>query len=390
VAADFTLDSGGTNDSPDNFPGAESPGTNVTLDAGAYNVSEIGPSGYSRSDSVGCSGTAVVGGSYTCTITNDDQPGTLTVIKHVINDNGGTKVAANFTLDSGGANDSPDNFSGAESPGTNVTLDAGAYAVTESGPAGYDVSYGAGCSGTIANGQTKTCTVTNNDQPPATITLTPSDAVNDVGTNHTVTATVRNVSNLPVPGVIVRFSTIGSTTTSGSCTTNSSGQCSFTYTGPQLPGADIITAYADTDNDGTRDPGEPQEQATKAWILPATTPGQVTGGGQILNAAGNDKVAFGFNAKSADNKLSGNCTLVDPHPSTDVKIKCLDVTSLVRTGTHATFFGNATINETPTTYRIDVDDLREPGAGYDTFKIQTATGFILGGTLTNGNIQIHK
>ncbi len=82
--------------------------------------------------------------------------------------------------------------------------------------------------------------------------------------------------------------------------------------------------------------------------------------------------------------------MVDPHPSTDVKIKCLDVTSLVRSGTHATFFGNGTINGTPMTYRIDVDDLREPGSGYDTFRIQTSTGFILGGTLTQGNIQIHK
>ena len=41
-----------------------------------------------------CAGTAVIGGTYTCTITNDDQAATLTVIKHVINDNGGTATAA--------------------------------------------------------------------------------------------------------------------------------------------------------------------------------------------------------------------------------------------------------------------------------------------------------
>jgi uncharacterized cupredoxin-like copper-binding protein len=165
VAADFTLDSGGTNDSPDDFAGAEAPGTEVTLDAGSYNVTESGPSGYTASYSADCSGTIGVGESKTCTVTNDDQPGKLTVIKHVINDNGGTAVAADFTLDSGGANDSPDNFAGAESPGTEVTLDAGAYNVTESGPSGYTASYSADCSGSIANGQTKTCTVTNDDQP---------------------------------------------------------------------------------------------------------------------------------------------------------------------------------------------------------------------------------
>ncbi len=166
TAANFTLDSGGTNDSPDDFAGAESPGTEVTLDAGSYNVTETGPSGYTASFSAYCSGTIANGQTKTCTVTNDDQPAKLIVIKHVINDNGGTATAANFTLDSGGTNDSPDDFAGAESPGTQVTLDAGSYNVTESGPAGYAASFSAYCSGTIANGQTKTCTVTNNDISP--------------------------------------------------------------------------------------------------------------------------------------------------------------------------------------------------------------------------------
>jgi hypothetical protein len=60
-----------------------------------------------------------------------------------------------------GAAVSPDNFPGAESPGTTVTLDAGSYAVTENAVAGYSAAYGTTCSGTIAVGQTKTCTVTN-------------------------------------------------------------------------------------------------------------------------------------------------------------------------------------------------------------------------------------
>src|SRR6185436_11807200 len=159
TAANFSLDSGGTNDTPDNFAGAESPGTEVTLDAGSYNVTETGPSGYTASFSADCSGSISVGQTKTCTVTNNDQAAKLIVIKHVINDNGGTATAANFTLDSGGANDTPDNFAGAESPGTEVTLDAGAYNVTESGPAGYAASYSSYCSGSIANGQTKTCTV---------------------------------------------------------------------------------------------------------------------------------------------------------------------------------------------------------------------------------------
>jgi hypothetical protein len=179
TAADFTLDSGGANDSPDNFPGAEAPGTEVTLDAGAYNVTESGPSGYTASFSADCSGSIANGQSKTCTVTNDDQPGKLIVIKHVINDNGGTATAADFTLDSGGTNDSPDNFPGAEAPGTEVTLDAGAYNVTETGPSGYTASFSADCSGSIANGQSKTCTVTNDDQAAKLIVI--KHVINDNG-----------------------------------------------------------------------------------------------------------------------------------------------------------------------------------------------------------------
>jgi hypothetical protein len=50
---------------------------------------------------------------------------------------------------------------------------------------------------------------------------------------------------------------------------------------------------------------------------------------------------------------------------------------------------HATINGVATTYRIDVDDNAEPGAGSDTFKFQSGNGYTVGGTLTKGNIQVH-
>jgi hypothetical protein len=54
----------------------------------------------------------------------------------------------------------------------------------------------------------------------------------------------------------------------------------------------------------------------------------------------------------------------------------------------AALFGNATINGVATTYRIDVDDVGEPGAGNDIFAIQTASGYAAGGTLLRGNVQV--
>jgi hypothetical protein len=216
------------------------------------------------------------------------------------------------------------------------------------------------------------------------VTLDPIVDENPVGTSHTVTATARSPFG-PTPGVTIIFTVMGASDAQGSCTTNAQGQCSFTYTGPELPGADMITGCADNNSNAMVDPGEPCGEALKIWVLPATTPGQVTGGGWILN--GTDKVSFGFNAQSDGTDVKGNCNVIDH--ATKLHIKCLTVESLVVAGTHATFFGQAKVGDTTTDYRIDVDDLGEPGTA-DTFRIQTGSGYTAGGTLAGGNIQIHR
>ena len=102
----------------------------------------------------------------TCTFNDSRQTGTLTVIKHVVNDNGGTATANQFTyaLNDGSGLASE---TGAESPGKVYTRSVGTtYNVVENagGPAGYTVSYSADCTaGTIQGGTIKTCTITNND-----------------------------------------------------------------------------------------------------------------------------------------------------------------------------------------------------------------------------------
>ena len=163
VAGDFTMTVIGSNPSPASFAGAESPGTTVDLDAGSYSVGESGPAGYAPSYSTDCVGSIAVGEVKTCTVTNDDIPPQLIVIKHVINDDGGMAMASDFTMTVTGDNPVPASFFGAESPGTTVDLDAGSYSVTETGPSGYSASYSADCVGSIAVGQVKTCTITNDD-----------------------------------------------------------------------------------------------------------------------------------------------------------------------------------------------------------------------------------
>ncbi len=65
----------------------------------------------------------------------------------------------------------PKSFNGSAG-GTTVTVDAGTYHLTESGgPATDDVTFGQACNAAgqvvLAPGEAKTCTLVNNDQPPA-------------------------------------------------------------------------------------------------------------------------------------------------------------------------------------------------------------------------------
>src|SRR5262249_36846194 len=91
TASAWTMNVTATAPSNSSFPGQESPGTSITIGAGSFSVTESGgpASGYVQTNAVGCSGTAVAGSTYTCTITNDDVAPKLHLRKVVTNDNGG-------------------------------------------------------------------------------------------------------------------------------------------------------------------------------------------------------------------------------------------------------------------------------------------------------------
>src|SRR5207253_4063116 len=107
--------------------------------------------------SADCAGTIAVGDDKSCTITNDDQPAHLTVIKRVINNDGGTKGASDFTLQvlaQNGGQDPPGTFPGS-AQGTAVTISTADDQTPDTCAARYPTSSGADCSGTIGVGQTK-------------------------------------------------------------------------------------------------------------------------------------------------------------------------------------------------------------------------------------------
>jgi hypothetical protein len=140
--------------------------TDLTLTrVGNYSVAENAHPGYGATFSTGCTGTIALGETRTCTVTNDDLPPRLTLIKHVVNDNGGTVTASAFTLTASGTSIPGGSRSvpGTEAPGVTIDMTTGSYIVTESSVSGYTQITAVGCAGTVAIGGTVTCTFTNSD-----------------------------------------------------------------------------------------------------------------------------------------------------------------------------------------------------------------------------------
>ncbi|HEU5422279.1 MAG TPA: Ig-like domain-containing protein, partial [Nitrolancea sp.] len=100
----------------------------------------------------------------------------------------------------------------------------------------------------------------------ASLALSVSSASATTGASVTVTATLSQTAGA-LAGRTIRFTVSGANPTSGSGTTNSSGQATFSYAGATA-GSDAITAYADLNANGSRDAGEPSATAAVAWSTP--------------------------------------------------------------------------------------------------------------------------
>jgi hypothetical protein len=141
-------------------------GDSVVMDGGsAYNVTEGPFYGYVVSSALNCSGSMTFNETGVCTYTNNDVQPQLTVIKNVINNNGGAAAPGDFTMLVDAVSPSATSFAGS-SGGTTITLNQGLFGVTETGPvADYNATL-SGCAGVIHVGDHLTCTITNDDKGP--------------------------------------------------------------------------------------------------------------------------------------------------------------------------------------------------------------------------------
>ena len=173
----------------------------ITLSsAGTYTLHENTLAGYTEG-TWACNGTGAVtsnaqtgsvavaaGENVTCTITNDDQAPSLTIVKRVVNDNGGTKTASDFGLSTTAGSLS---FGAGVADGANTLkytsttltgLTAGSKTLHENVVASYTEGTWAcvGNAGAVNSdpqtgsvvlglGESVTCTITNDDQPATLI-----------------------------------------------------------------------------------------------------------------------------------------------------------------------------------------------------------------------------
>src|SRR5207247_6658707 len=126
--------------------------TNKTLTSlGSYKVAEDPHPGYDATFSPDCETTIALGDTNTCTVTNTAQAAHLIIIKEVDNntngDGGLTAPSFSGTISGGVTATDGLTWTGALTNKTLTTV--GSYNVAEDPHPGYDVSFDAGCSGTI-------------------------------------------------------------------------------------------------------------------------------------------------------------------------------------------------------------------------------------------------
>ncbi len=137
-------------------------GSQIILNEGNYKVNETPIQGYVSSISGDCDSEGNIelkgGDLKECIITNDDIAPKLTIIKYVVNDNGGTKHDTDFVFGVDGNQ---------VSNGTQNTYNAGSHVVSEDIDPAYAASFGADCDSSgnvnLNPGDEKICIITNDD-----------------------------------------------------------------------------------------------------------------------------------------------------------------------------------------------------------------------------------
>ncbi len=221
---DFTFQVNGGEPGPFEADGQK----DIAVDAGTYTVTETAAAGYDTTYENCDQVTVTNGGAATCTVTNDDIAPTVTLVKEVINDNGGTAGENDFGLEVGGSS---------VNSGDTTTVDANTPIVlSEDGLVDYSfVSISGdrqcpvdnGGTVTLNEGENITCTITNDDDP-AHLTLVKTVTNDNGGTAQEADWTLSADGPTPISGTTGTANVTNATVSAGTYTLSESGPGGYT------------------------------------------------------------------------------------------------------------------------------------------------------------------
>jgi hypothetical protein len=135
---------------------------------------------------------------------------------------------------------------------------------------------------------------------PAGLVIPSTEATAAIGDGHALVTKATDQFGVGFADIVVKFSVTGVNTLSGSAKSNSDGEATLTYAS-KATGVDTITAYADFNNNGTKDEGEPSVTQTVTWVEPTPATGYwlvandggifAYGSAEFFGSTGNIKLA---------------------------------------------------------------------------------------------------
>jgi hypothetical protein len=117
----------------------------------------------------------------------------------------------------------------------------------------------------LAAGATRSFELTVRNAVPAVLQLTPPNGGSPQGVPINFTATATNTDGVPYAGRTLRYEITGVNPGASSVTLDANGSGTITDPGANA-GADTVVAFVDFNNDGTREPAEPQASALGTFV----------------------------------------------------------------------------------------------------------------------------
>ena len=225
------------------------------------------------------------------------------------------------------------------------------------------------------------------------LTLSPDGVMNEVGSEHTVIATLNPaLSNTPV-----LFEVSGANEgEEGVASSDDNGEAEFTYVGENT-GLDTITACIDLNNDGDCGEGESSATADKTWFARYF----VTGGGNIKDESGKKNLwSFGGNVGLDDEGNAMGQFQINDHANRDtchfdtfpaLTFDGVSTDSPEVDVKEATFTAEGECQKAGSvSIEVVMTDNAEPGSGADEISVSSGDGGpVFSGIIDGGNFQVH-